>query len=196
MAREPGVRRARIPATMAEAPEFALVVLAGLPGTGKSTLAARLATALDAPLFSKDRVREALFGPKHVRYERAQDDLVLECLVAAAAHTAASGLARHALLDGRTFSRAGQLEALRAALAARGLAERTIELVADAHVARARLATPSQHPAADRGPALHDALAAQATPVPGPKLVLDSGALAPEELERRALAWLRGEAVP
>ncbi|HVS18944.1 MAG TPA: AAA family ATPase [Planctomycetota bacterium] len=172
---------------------FTLVVLAGLPGTGKSTLAERLAEALDAPVFSKDRVRAALFDPRHVRYERAQDDFVVECLVAAAAHTAEHGPACHAVLDGRTFQRAGQLDALRAQLAVRGLAERTIELVADADIARARLAAQRAHPAADRGPELYDALAAQAAPLPGPKLVLDSGVLAPDELARRALEWLRAE---
>ncbi len=168
-----------------------VVVLAGLPGTGKSTLAARLAEALEAPLFDKDRVREALFGPRHVRYERAQDDFVVASLVAAADHAARSALARFAVLDGRTFSAAGQLEALRAELAARGLGERTIELTADARTARARLAAQRGHPALNRGPELHDALAARAVAVPGPKLVLDSAALAPDELARRALEWLR-----
>lgn len=170
-----------------------VVVLAGLPGTGKSTLAERLAEALDAPLFDKDRVREALFGPRHVRYERAQDDFVVGCLVEAARHAAASGLARFAILDGRTFCAAGQLEGLRADLAARGLAECTIELVADPATARARLAAQRGHPAANRGPALHDELAARAAPIAGPKLVLDSSVLGPEELARRALEWLRAE---
>jgi predicted kinase len=173
-----------------------VVVLAGLPGTGKSTLAALLAEALDAPLFDKDRVREALFGPRHVRYERAQDDFVVGCLVEAARFAAESGLARTAVLDGRTFSARGQLEELRAALAARGLSERTIELVADPQTARARLASQRGHPAANRGPELHDRLAAAAAPLPGPKLVLDSAALAPAELARRALSWLQAETNP
>lgn len=170
---------------------FTVVVLAGLPGTGKSTLAALLAQALDAPILDKDRVRAALFGPRHVRYERAQDDFVVECLVAAAAHAARSGLARWAILDGRTFAAPGQIEQLRAALAGRGLAERTIELSADAATARARLAAQRDHPARNRGPRLHDELAARAAPLPGPKLVLDGTHEAPEELARRALEWLR-----
>lgn len=168
-----------------------VVVLAGLPGTGKSTLAALLAQALEAPLFDKDRVRDALFGPRHVRYERAQDDFVVECLVAAAAHAARSGLSRWAILDGRTFATAGQLEQLRAALAERGILERTIELVSDAALARARIAAQRDHPARNRGPELHDELAARAVAVPGPKLVLDSTHETPDELARRALEWLR-----
>jgi len=170
-----------------------VVVLAGLPGTGKSTLAALLAQALDAPILDKDRVREALFGPRHVRYERAQDDFVVECLIAAAAHVERGGLARFAILDGRTFAAAGQLEALRAALAARGLGERTIEMVAEAETARARLAAQRDHPARNRGPRLHAELAALAAPLPGPKLVLDSTHVLPEELARRALEWLCDE---
>lgn len=171
--------------------ELTVVVLAGLPGTGKSTLAARLAEALDAPLFDKDRVREALFGPRHVRYERVQDDFVVACLVEAARHAAQSGLSRFAILDGRTFSAAGQLAELRAALAERGLAQRTIELTADPATARTRVEAQRGHPAADRGPELYDRLAARAVPIPGPKLVLDSAALGPDELAWRALEWLR-----
>jgi predicted kinase len=41
----------------------ALVMLAGLPGTGKSTLARRLAEALPAVIIESDRVRQTLFDP-------------------------------------------------------------------------------------------------------------------------------------
>jgi adenylylsulfate kinase len=38
-----------------------LIAMAGLPGTGKSTLANALANALGAAVLNKDRVRAALF---------------------------------------------------------------------------------------------------------------------------------------
>jgi len=63
-----------------------LVAFAGLPGTGKSTLARRVASELGAPLFDKDRVRDALFGPDHVAYTREQDDFVVEVLFQAIEH--------------------------------------------------------------------------------------------------------------
>jgi hypothetical protein len=38
-----------------------LIVVAGLPGSGKTTLALELAPVLDIPLISKDTIKEALF---------------------------------------------------------------------------------------------------------------------------------------
>jgi predicted kinase len=42
-------------------PAGALIIVTGLPATGKSTLAARLALALGVPLIAKDPIKEALF---------------------------------------------------------------------------------------------------------------------------------------
>ena len=54
-----------------------LIALAGLPGTGKSTLAVRLAADLGAAVLSKDAARAALFPPPVLDYSAGQDDVCM-----------------------------------------------------------------------------------------------------------------------
>ena len=63
-----------------------LIVMAGLPGTGKSTLAGRLAAELGGVVLNKDAVRALLFPPPVLDYSREQDDLVMQAIYAAAAN--------------------------------------------------------------------------------------------------------------
>ena len=58
--------------------------MAGLQGTGKSTLAARLAAALGGVVLSKDTVRAALFPPPALDYSAAQDDASMAAVYSAA----------------------------------------------------------------------------------------------------------------
>ena len=51
-----------------------VVIMAGLPGSGKSTVARALAERLPATVLDKDVIRAALFAPAHVEYSRVQDD--------------------------------------------------------------------------------------------------------------------------
>jgi len=86
-----------------------LIAMAGLPGTGKSTLAARLAAALDAVVLSKDAVRAALFPPPVRDYSTAQDNLVMEVIFKAAAYTFRTRSQQVVIIDGRTFLRTYQV---------------------------------------------------------------------------------------
>src|SRR5690242_18237303 len=63
--RFPSAKKANLVATSArnEDNDRMLIAMAGLPGTGKSAIAARLAAELDAVALSKDDVRGALFPP-------------------------------------------------------------------------------------------------------------------------------------
>jgi predicted kinase len=168
-----------------------LVALAGLPGTGKSTLARELARRLGAPLLDKDRVRAALFAPAEIEYSREQDDLVMASVHRVVEFHARRGRAPAVVLDGRTYSRRAQLEELRALAARLGTPLVLLECTAAPEVVRARLAHDAHlgaHPAANRSFELHERLRAEADPIQGPKLALATDALPLEELVEAALA--------
>ena len=86
-----------------------VIVLAGLPGAGKSTLAAALARGLpDARVLDKDQVRHALFAP--CDYTSVERDVVFAALLDAARYHLGRG--RIVIFDGLTFSRRAQVAAV------------------------------------------------------------------------------------
>ena len=167
-----------------------LHVFAGLPGSGKSTLARALAAELGAPLFDKDEWRARTFAAGEVEYSRAQDDLVMERIHAEVEVLAVAGRTREVVLDGRTYSQAEQVAALRALARRTGAELVLIECVCAPELAAERLERDrarGAHPATNRGPELLARLAAAAEPITGPKLVLATDSEPPE----RTLARLR-----
>jgi predicted kinase len=170
-----------------------LIVLAGLPGTGKSTLATRLAQALGGVVISKDVVRAALFPGPAQDYSAAQDEVAMNAVYSAAEYLLARNSARPVLIDGRTFTKPGQLDAPLALAAELGVPLRVIECVCTDDVARERIAADvaaGTHPAGNRTPELYARAKEAAVPLQVPRLTLDTGALPLEECVRRAIAYL------
>src|SRR6266481_663135 len=87
-----------------------IVIMAGLPGTGKSTLARALAQRLPGAVFDKDAIRAALFQPAHIEYSQAQDDFCQEIMLQSGGYLLSKDSELYVLLDGRTFSRRYQRE--------------------------------------------------------------------------------------
>src|SRR5579872_1227313 len=58
-----------------------IVLMAGLPATGKSTLARELARRTSGRVLSKDEVRHALFLPAEIEYSTRQDDFCLQVML-------------------------------------------------------------------------------------------------------------------
>ena len=170
-----------------------LIAMVGLPGTGKSTLAARLAAALGGVVLCKDVVRAALFPAPVLDYSAAQDEIAMSAVFAAAEYLLKAHPLRPVFLDGRTFCKPGQLAAPLALAASLGQPHRVIECVCADEVAWARIGADraaGTHLAGNRTPELYTRSKAAAVPLTLPRLTLDTGAVALEECVSRALAYL------
>jgi predicted kinase len=132
-----------------------IVVMAGLPGTGKSVLARELAARVSGSILSKDEIRHTLFEARDVEYSREQDDFCMEVMLQTAAYILSRHPDRIVFLDGRTFSRREQLQ--RVVNYADGLSQpwRILECVCSEATAKARLESQKDHPAENRDFELH-----------------------------------------
>lgn len=170
-----------------------LIAMAGLPATGKSAIARRLAAELPAVVLDKDRIRAALFAPPDIEYSREQDDLCMHVMLQVAEFLLGRDPTRHVILDGRTFSRRYQLEACQCAALRLGTAFRVLECVCAQETARQRLeldVAAGRHVAANRDYAIYLEVRSQFEPILLPKLVLDTD-LDVEQCVARALRYLR-----
>jgi adenylylsulfate kinase len=87
-----------------------IVMMAGLPGTGKSTLARALAARTGGAILDKDEIRAALFAPGDIEFSTEQDDFCMEVILDTAGYLLRKDAERYVFLDGRPFSRRYQLE--------------------------------------------------------------------------------------
>ncbi len=170
-----------------------LIVMAGLPGTGKSSLAAALQPILGAVVLNKDTVRAALFPAPVLDYSTTQDDVCMSAVYEAAAVILRTFPRQAVILDGRTFLRSYQIHDVLALAASLNTPAHIIECVCEDDVAKARLESDSaggEHPAGNRTYALYLALKAAAEPIVVPRLLLDTGKTSLEECLKRSIAFL------
>jgi adenylylsulfate kinase len=151
-----------------------LILMAGLPGTGKSTLSQALAVELGGTVLDKDQIRAVLFPNSDIEYSTEQDDFCMGIMLKVAGYIFRKDPSRLIFLDGRTFSQRYQLDR------ATGFAEaitqpwRIIECVCSEESARARLANDPGHVAANRDFSLYLEVKKRFEEITLPKIVVDT----------------------
>ena len=154
-----------------------IVLMAGLPGTGKSTVARELATQTGGVVVGKDEIRATLFPPGDIEYSTEQDDFCMEVMLETASYLVRKNPARFVFLDGRTFSRRYQIDRVLNRAAQLNQPWRILECVCSDATARQRLEAQqecAEHPASNRDYALYLQVKERFEKIVRPKAVIDT----------------------
>ncbi len=166
-----------------------LIVMAGLPGSGKTTLANKLAETVPAVIINKDVVRAAFFPPREIDFSAAQDDLVMSMIYQAAAYLVNKG--RSVIIDGQAYALQLQRLDLKKTAYAAGADLRIILCSAPDEIVKERLQKDviSNIPADERDFDLFLQQKAVFEPIEEPHLAVNTDAPL-EELSRLVMDWL------
>ena len=170
-----------------------IVMMAGLPGTGKTTLARELAARSAGRVLDKDEVRHALFAADEVEYTSRQDDFCLEVMLRIVGYLLQQNSGRIIFLDGRPFSRRYQIDNVLNAVASLHQSWRILECVCPEEICGRRLedqCVRGAHPARNRDFKLYLEVKSRFEAIMLPKTVINTSQPL-ETCVEQALAALR-----
>jgi len=154
-----------------------IILMAGLPASGKTTLARELAKRTSGRVLSKDEVRHAIFAPDEVEYSTRQDDVCQRVMLEAASYLLQRDPTKKIFLDGRPFSRRYQIENVLHVAASLHQLWRILECICSEESVRRRLdsdAIRGSHLAGNRDFHLYLEVKARFETILQPKIVIDT----------------------
>ena len=172
-------------------PQTRFVIMAGLPGTGKTTLSEALACRLGGVVLSKDKIRGALFPSGAINYSSEQNDFCMAVILMAAQRIAAEGNVPFVFFDGRTFSRRRHVEEVMRAAAEVNADYRILHLSCPDEQALDRIRqSHGKHLAGNRNRGLYWEVKSRFEPISLPQLEVDTSRPLEECVEQCA-AYLK-----
>jgi adenylylsulfate kinase len=154
-----------------------IIAMAGLPGTGKSTLSRALADPCRGVVLDKDAIRGVLFPPAYLEYSREQDDFCQVVMLRTVEYLLKHHPRLRVFLDGRPFSRKYQIDDVIETADRLKTPWCVIECVCSEETAKRRLAEQDSkvsHFARNRSYELYRSIQARFEPILVPKLIISS----------------------
>jgi predicted kinase len=147
-----------------------IVLMAGLPGTGKSTLCRKLVGIV----LDKDEIRATLFAPSDIEYSTEQDDFCMKVMLETTAYILKKDPSRVVLLDGRPFSKRYQIDQVIAVANELKQPWRILECLCSQDTALKRLEEQVGHRAGNRDYQMYLRVKAAFEEIIFPKTVIDT----------------------